>query len=172
VTKLLGRFQHLIYSPRGEIEGVLLAVADGSAQIVFDKHDEEGPLSFERLRAGQQVALEASPAGPSSKGKAVHPVYDFIRLVTVDGERLVKRRVATGPAYKGVVVRLNYARHGEPNGVVLDTGDFIHLKPDGMRRLDLKVGDAIEADGDAHLLAAGAGWAVEAASVNGTSLRD
>ena len=48
---------------------------------------------------------------------------------------------------EGVVTRLNYARHGEANGVVLDGGDFLHLKPDGMKRVELKVGQPIKAHG-------------------------
>lgn len=40
-----------------------------------------------------------------------------------------------------------------------------------MSRLKLKVGDVITADGDAHLLATGKGWAVEATHVNGKPVR-
>ena len=54
--------------------------------------------------------------------------------------------------------------------MVLDTGDFIHVKPDGMARLGLKVGDKVEADGDAQMLSTGKGWAVEATKVNGKAL--
>lgn len=39
-----------------------------------------------------------------------------------------------------------------------------------MSRLKLKIGDRVEADGDAHLLATGRGWAVEATRVNGKAL--
>ena len=53
---------------------------------------------------------------------------------------------------------------------MLDTGDFIHTKPDGMARLGLNVGDKVEADGDAQMLSTGKGWAVEATTVNGKAL--
>ena len=43
-------------------------------------------------------------------------------------------------------------------------------KPDGFAKLKLKVGEKVAADGDAHFLSTGGGWAVEASSVNGKSL--
>ena len=70
----------------------------------------------------------------------------------------------------GIVERLNYVRHGEANGVVLDTGDFIHLKPDGMRQVDLKVGDSVDVDGKVHPMELG-GRMVEATVVNGVHLK-
>ena len=170
MARIHGQFKHLVYSPQGGIEGVLIASADGPAQIVFDKHDDASAESFAHLRDDQQVVVEATPAGPSSKGEAAHPVHDFVRLVSVDGQKPAKRRAASGAAYRGVVVRFNYARHGAANGVVLDTGDFIHTKPDGMAMLGLAIGDAVEADGDAQMLSTGTGWAVEAAWVNGKAV--
>ena len=32
-------------------------------------------------------------------------------------------------------MRLNYAKHGAANGVVLDNGDFVHTRPDGFAAL-------------------------------------
>ena len=64
-------------------------------------------------------------------------------------------------------MRLNFARHGEANGVVLDSGHFIHTKPDGMAKLKLEVGDRVEADGEARPLSTGTGQVVEASVVNG-----
>lgn len=170
MTTIQGQFRHLIYSPHGGVEGVLMGVADGVVQIVFDKHDDASPLAFEHLRDGEALVIDAHPAKPSSKGEAEHPVYDFVRLKSIEGAMPAKRKVAAGAAYRGVVVRLNYARHGVPNGVVLDSGDFIHLKPDGMAKLGFKVGDRCEADGDAQRLGSDGGWAVEATTVNRIAL--
>jgi hypothetical protein len=47
---------------------------------------------------------------------------------------------------------------------VLDTGDFIHTKTEGMARLKLKVGDTVRAD--ARPLSIGNGRAIEARRVN------
>ena len=68
-------------------------------------------------------------------------------------------------------MRVNYARHGAANGVILDTGDFIHTRPEGMAKLKLKVGDPVAADGDAQRLADDSGWAVEASMVNGKPVK-
>jgi hypothetical protein len=72
--------------------------------------------------------------------------------------------------YSGIVVRLNFARHGEPNGFVLDSGDFIHTRPEGMAQLQLGVGERVEADGETRPLAGGAGVVVEASVINGRAL--
>jgi hypothetical protein len=58
---------------------------------------------------------------------------------------------AAGPdrvTIKGVVAALHYARHGEANGVVLEGGEFIHLRPQGMARLGLEVGANVIAVGE------------------------
>jgi len=169
-----GNFQHLIYSPRGDIEGALLQADDAPLQLVFEHHDAEAVAQFEALTAGQQVSVCAhlqDSQGRSPKGEPAHPVYTHVRLLKVDGLRPAKIKAAVGPAYQGRVVRLNFARHGEANGVVLDSGDFIHTKPDGMARLRLKVGDSVQADGDAQRLADDSGWAVEARHVNGKPVK-
>ncbi|WP_256220106.1 MULTISPECIES: hypothetical protein [unclassified Variovorax] len=69
-------------------------------------------------------------------------------------------------------MRLNYARHGEANGVVLDTGDFVHTRPDGFERLGLKIGDEVRAEGRAQPLATGEGRVIEAVRVNGRPVHD
>lgn len=124
-----GRFVHLVYSPKGGIEGVLLGTDDGPVQIVFH-HDERPQQQFEALSPGQALVVEGAVQGPSPKGGGEHPVIAFARLKSIDGMKPAKPR-SRGAAYSGLVERFNYARHGAANGVVLDTGDFIHTKPDG-----------------------------------------
>lgn len=165
-----GRFQHLVYSPKGGIEGVLIDTDGIATQFVFDRHEPTAAAAFAGLRPGQALVIEGTEQGPSPKGDAAHSVYQFERLVSVDG-----RTPQDAPAHKdiaGTVVRLNYARHGEANGVVLDTGDFIHTKPDGFARLGLKVGDTVRAEGRAQPLATGGGQVVEAVRVNGRHLKE
>ena len=50
-------------------------------------------------------------------------------------------------ALRGTVGAIHFARHGEPNGVVLKSGEFIHTRPSGMKRLNLGVGMNVIARG-------------------------
>ncbi len=168
--KLTGTFKHIIFSPRGGVEGFLLDVGDEMTQVVLDKDDEKAAALVSVLREGQEVVVAAEDLPVSPKGPGVHPVRALRKLVSVDG---VAPGKVTAPSagYAGTIVRLNYARHGAPNGFVLHNGDFIHVKPDGFERLGLAVGDPVTADGDAHFLSTGGGWAVEADTVNGKPVK-
>lgn len=165
-----GRFQHLVYSPKGGIEGVLIDTDGIPTQFVFDRHDEAAAAPFIGLRTGQTLVIEGAEQGPSPKGDAAHTVYLFERLVSLDG--LAPADAPAGREVAGTVVRLNYARHGEANGVVLDTGDFVHTKPDGFARLALKVGDKVRAEGRTQTLSTGGGRVVEAVRVNGRRVEE
>jgi hypothetical protein len=166
-----GKFKHLIFSPKGSVEGVLLDVDRKPAQIVFARRDGASSGDFASLKKGQKIVVQAIRQGPSPKGPSDHAVFGYVRLVSVDGRKPVKRAVAAHDGYTGVVKRFNYARHGEPNGVVLNTGIFVHTKPQGLAALKLKVGDKISAEGNARALQAGGGQVVEAVMVNGKRIR-
>ncbi len=166
-----GKFQYLIFSPKGSVEGVLLNVDRKPAQIVFARQDAAAPRGFTGLKKGQRVVVQAKRHGPSPKGESDHAVFGFISLTSIDGRKPAKRAAETPAGFTGVVKRINYARHGEPNGVVLDTGIFVHTKPEGFAALKLKVGDKIRADGAARALQTGGGQVVEATLVNGKRIR-
>ena len=162
-----GEFRYPIYSPKGGIEGALLHAGHDAVQLVFEPHGGPGAEAFSGLKAGEMVQVEARAEPASDKGDAQHAVYRFERLVSVNGRKPASLVHGAQAPYSGIVVRLNFARHGEANGVVLDSGHFIHTKPDGMAKLKLTVGDRVEADGEARPLVNGAGQVVEAAVVNG-----
>lgn len=169
-TKLAGEFAHILYSPHGSVEGLLLDAASSPIQVVLDKDDEQGEALLATLKAGQSRVVSLDGAPPSKKRAGAHPVRAFRKLVCIDGKTPPKpAKCAAG--YSGVIARLNFARHGAPNGFVLDSGDFIHVKPDGFAKLKLKVVDRVTAEGDAHFLSTGGGWAVEATSVNGKAVK-
>ena len=69
----------------------------------------------------------------------------------------------------GKVKRINYARTGEPNGVILDSGEFIHMKPEGMKQVELKQGDQVTAEGTAAMMPLGQ-QVIEAKTVNGDAM--
>ena len=98
-------------------------------------------------------------------------MFAFSRLRSVDGKKPAKSRATDDGSCVGRVVRFNYARHGAANGVVLDSGDFVHTKPAGLVALKLKVGSRVRASGDSHPLAHGRGRVVDAMAVNGKRVK-
>ena len=166
------KFQCPLFSPKGGIEGVLVEVNGDVVQLTIDK--EAGPLSHlcSDLRIGQMLVVDADPAPPSHKGEAAHSVMTLKHVIKIDGSAVAKHYDAANPTFRGKVERVNYARHGEANGIVLDTGDFIHLKPDGFKAARLSIGDVVEARGPAKRLITGGGFVVDAQEINGKPLGD
>ena len=164
---LEGRLDQLIYSPKGGIEGLLVDVDGVPVQFVVAKGRDGGALAA--LQEGAVLVCEACVAPLSHKGEAEHEVYDLERLVSVDGVPVDDDAGASDGA-SGTVVRFNYARHGEANGVVLDSGDFVHTRPDGFALLGFEIGMHVEADGESRALVGGAGRVIEARVVNGVPL--
>lgn len=117
------------------------------------------------LRAQPLLTVEGRLAPPSPKGDGEHWVYRFERLAAVDGQP--HEPAPQDARTRGKVVRFNHARHGAANGVVLDNGDFVHTRPQGLEPLKLKIGDEVEAQGEARPLATGGGRVIEARRVNG-----
>jgi hypothetical protein len=145
-TELIaGICQRLLFSPKGGIEGALVKVKGGVVQVTV-----EPAVGTELLRgkgAGKRLRLLAvADKSPKSRG-AAHPVFRFEAFADAAGQAAV----ATGPdlvTIKGVVAALHYARHGEANGVILEGGEFIHLRPHGMAQLGLEVGASVNAVGE------------------------
>ncbi len=121
---------------------------------------------------GQNVEATVEPDSNSVKrGKGDHPVYSLVTLTGTDGKPLIHAGAggAEMATVQGIVKRINYARHGAANGVVLESGDFIHLKPEGMKNIGLKVGDKVTAQGTASLMPLGQ-QVIEAETVNGVAV--
>lgn len=170
-TALRGRVIHLIYSPKGGIEGVLLQTSEGDAQLVLEKDDKVSAKHLLGVAADDMLDAMVEKMPPSKKGPSPHRMYRLVRLGGSDSKPGRKNDAGAAGIFNGRVVRFNYARHGEPNGVVLDSGHFIHTKPDGMKQVGLGIGKKIEAEGDARALVHGDGFVVEAHRVNGIELR-
>lgn len=151
------------YSPKGTYEGLLLKSKKHIAQINFPP-DLASRISAE-VSEGDKVkaAVEAYVDGQPSE----HPVYSLLRLTTKRG---VLIDVANNNKLRGRVARINYAKHGEPNGAVLESGDFVHLKPHGARLVKLTVGETLEVEGEAKPMATGPHRVIEAVYANGIDL--
>ena len=70
-----GRFQQLVFSPKGAIEGFLIDTDGVPTQFVCDSQDPVAAGHLAGLRDGQALVVEGTEAGPSPKGDAEHTVY-------------------------------------------------------------------------------------------------
>jgi hypothetical protein len=166
--KFRGVLEEFNLSPKGGIEGFVLHSEGQTVQV-----NVTSDVGFAVVRGiGQNVeATVAAEPATAKHSKGEHPVFSLVTLKGADGKALI--HTAAGDSaiatVQGVVKRINYTRHGEANGVVLESGDFVHLKPTGMKRVALKVGDHVTAEGPAALMPLGQ-QVVEAETVNGSSI--
>jgi hypothetical protein len=115
-------------SPKGQTEGVLVDTRRGVVQVNFPK------LHAESLARSMKLGTTLELAAELETDEYDHPVYR------------ASDRGQQGKA-SGAIVRLNYALHGEVNGVHLEDGTFVHLKPKGALKHRLQVGERVKAVG-------------------------
>jgi hypothetical protein len=167
-----GKFECPLFSPKGGIEGMLINVKGDVVQLTIDKEAEQLSNLCADFRPGQMLVVDTAPSTPSHKGDAAHSVLMLKHVSKIDGRTLENQHGSAPQKFHGKVERVHYARHGEANGVVLDSGDFIHLKPDGFKAARVSIGDIVEARGPAKRLVTGSGFVVEAQEINGKSVGD
>jgi hypothetical protein len=116
---------------------------------------------------GQNIQVKAA-ADESPKTKhGAHPVYKLDAIIKIAGKAF--KPSAEHERIKGVVAAIHYAKHGEPNGVILESGEFIHTRPHGMKKLKLKVGSKVTASGEVRMTVLGTSL-IEAHEVNRVSI--
>jgi hypothetical protein len=71
---------------------------------------------------------------------------------------------------QGVVKQLNFAKNGDPNGAVLDSGQFVHMKRRGARAIDLRVGQKLQVEGKSRGRGSAGHEVIEAVTINGVDL--
>ena len=143
-----------LFSPKGEIEGVLLAIKGAVVQVSVNP--AAGLVLTRATALGKRLRLLATADHSPKTAHAAHPVYKFNSFADAAGQAIEAPGADPAKAVlKGVVAALHFARHGEPNGVVLESGEFIHLRPHGMALLGLGVGAEVRAVGELRLTALG-----------------
>ena len=157
-----GTLSQFNYSPKGGYEALIVTTKKGTVQVNFEP-DQAGVL-VGTLKAGGKVSLKAETL--HEHDDAAHPVCQ-LKSIKVSGKAV---KLTPQIQVKGTVQRLNYTLHGEVNGVVLDTGDFVHFKPHGARALSLKVGQVLRAGGQTRPMLFGEHRAIEAETANGIDL--
>ncbi len=165
---LSGTCRQLLFSPKGGIEGVLLSVKGKTVQVSMGP--AEGVALAGLTAPGKRLRLLATADHSPKTADAVHPVYQLQALADGAGQPADWPDAdAEGATLKGVVAALHYARHGQPNGVVLDSGQFIHVRPHGMAATALAVGDKVRAVGQLRNTVLGTQM-LEARRVNGVDI--
>jgi hypothetical protein len=163
-------FQHPVYSRGGDLEGFIATDRMRQILVLMDPGHPDA-ATFADLPEGDAVevdliAVEAN--GDPLRG--TQPLYQLHAVRSIAGHRADAEQTTQLPSrFAGAVVHLNYARNGETDGVVLESGDFVHLGPRGMAALRLKVGDHVIAEGKARPMRFG-GYVVEAERVNGKAV--
>ncbi len=162
-----GTLQSFNISPKGSYEGLLV---ESEGQIVQVNFPQEWSAAIAGLAApGEQIHLQVEPHEKNGYGE--HPVY---RLLSISNQK--KEKFPSGESnhekdghFSGTVTRLNYALHGEVNGAILNTGDFLHVKPHGADALALKLGMKVKGTGVKKPLLGGH-HVIEADEVNGVHI--
>lgn len=147
---LSGTCQQFLFSPKGAIEGMLLTVAEKCVQVALSAN--EGVALARMYAIGNPIHLHAMPDRTAKVmervGDGVHAVYLFKSLVDSNGHPVTLRpENKSNATLNGTVKAMHFARHGQPNGVMLETGDFVHLGPDAMVKSGIKVGSKVHAIG-------------------------
>jgi len=166
VFSVAGVFQSFNLSPKGIPEGFVCRDGQTTFQVNFPP--ELANEVAKRVSEGKPVQAEVVPFDDAESD--AHPVYELGRLAGGDRPLVIDGAGEEDVRVSGTVVRLNYAKRGEINGAILDEGDFVHLRPHGVKAVGgLQLGQRLEVQGDVR-----PGWAgcrvIEARICNGLPL--
>jgi hypothetical protein len=163
-----GICQQFLFNPKGSVEGALVRMNDAVVQVTVPL--DMGAALTQATRPGQQLRVLAVRDTSPKAVDGSHPVFKFESFADVAGQPVKARDGEPGrTTIKGIVSAWHFARHGEPNGVILQTGEFIHLRPHGMAAVGLDVGARVSAIGDLRMTVLGTRM-LEAHRVNGVEL--
>jgi hypothetical protein len=163
-STLEGVVEYLNFSPKGAYEALLLKTVKGK-RVQLNFPPEWSDQIANELKPGDRVTADVEPYGDDRPSD--HPVYHLHCLKGAKG--LQFGNTAESPI-EGKVEQINFAKHGEPNGAILDSGHFVHLKPSGARLIDLRIGQRLTVEGRSKRRGPGAAQVVEAERVNGIDL--
>jgi hypothetical protein len=162
--RLSGQLQQLLFSPKGGIEGLLLKVDHKLLQVSIKPGSADAKTLNDAV--GKPIEVIASPDHSLKIKPGAHPVYQLDSIKTLAGKAFTPN--APQPI-SGVVANIHFAKRGEPNGVILESGEFIHTRPHGMKKLKLQIGSKVAAHGEARMTVLGTAL-IEAHEVNRVTL--
>jgi hypothetical protein len=147
-TQIKGRLEQFLFSSKGALEGVLMIV-DASAEKLVQVSFPPG-LGSEfaaRCKVGDTVHVLCGPDTSHKARRSSHPVYLLVDLINDTGASLLPAGRDGRIDIDGTVTGVHFTRHGEPNGVILDNGDILHLRPHGMKAVKPAIGARVHASG-------------------------
>jgi hypothetical protein len=157
-----GQLQQLLFSPKGGLEGLLITVRSKPVQVSMPPATADvGALS---RALGRSIEVKAVPDHSPKTKEGAHPVFKLSSITKLAGKPF-KSNAEDHDRVSGVVALIHYARHGEPNGVILESGEFVHTRPHGMKKLKLSVGSTVVAHGERRMTVLGTSL-IEAHRVN------
>ena len=149
-----GTCTQLLFSPKGGIEGALVQSKGETVQLTMGPH--AGAAFARATSVGKRVRVLAVADHSPKTAESAHPVYQLESLADAAGAAVETTDFdPKNTTIKGTVATLHFAKHGQPNGVILETGEFIHLKPHGMTQAKLKVGSKVNAVGEVKMTVLG-----------------
>ena len=149
-----GTCQQLLFSPKGGIEGALVKMQGSVVQVSV--RPDQGAALMQLTGPGRRLRVLAVADHSPKTAAGAHPVFKFESFADVAGQAIDGPEADPGQStIKGVVASWHYARHGEPNGVILETGEFIHLRPHGMAAAGLDIGSRVNAVGELRMTVLG-----------------
>jgi hypothetical protein len=164
---LSGRLRQILFSPKGSLEGFLIEVEDSPIQISITKGSVDAVALGKSV--GKTIEVKARRDHSPKTKHGAHPVYQ-LQSVTKIGGRSHTSKDGEDISIRGVVTAIHYAKHGEPNGVILEAGEFVHTRPDGMKKLKLKIGAKVTVHGETRMSLLGTPL-IEAREVNRVTLK-
>jgi hypothetical protein len=161
---LSGQLAQLLFSPKGGIEGLLLTVGSKPIQVTMKPGFADANALYGAV--GKPIEVRACADHSPKTKDGSHPVYQLDSITKLAGRTFKSNGTHL---IEGVVSHIHYAKHGEPNGVILESGEFIHTRPHGMKKLNLQVGSKVFAYGEARTTVLGTSL-IEAHEVNRVTL--
>ena len=164
-TELSGNIQGFNRTPNGTFDSLMLTANDKTVQVNFP------PDLAGEIAAVAQVGDSVKVTAEQMPHRADHEIYRLIKLVGASGKqlRLSRPEDAEKVHLEGVVRQLNYAPHGEIDGLVLESGDFVHFAPENAEQIAPKVGQKVTVEGWQRLTTA-SGQVVEAERINDVAI--
>lgn len=137
----------VLFSPKGAVEGAMMKHNRQLVQV--NVRPDLGDALARAAVPGNRLRLLAAPDQSPKTQHSRHPVFNATSMANAVGEAITPSKVEHADVrIAGVVASVHFARHGQPNGVLLEGGDFIHLGPTGMEKAKLTEGSAVNAVGE------------------------